>query len=151
MTNNDLRAIDAPLRDLTDNALARPLPAGLVGARVGIIAAAHDLLAIPESSLASDWPWTGESQADIRYGAYRAAEALELAEVEARAVLAASDAGDTLAGETRAARIIGPSTAARWDLHGLLLPLDEALLDAAPGGEEWTIRLTVGHVIEGQR
>lgn len=62
MTNNDLRAIDAPLRDLTDNALARPLPAGLVGAREDIIAAAHDLLAIPESSLASDWPMWSRPQ-----------------------------------------------------------------------------------------
>ena len=34
--------------------------------------------------------------------------------------------------ERRAAGSIGPTTAARWDLHGLLMPLDDALLDADP-------------------
>jgi hypothetical protein len=138
--------LDAPLLELTDSALARPLPAALARARTAVVEAAQDLLAIPEASLTSRWTWIGGSEEEVRYGAYRAAEALEAAEIEARAAVAASG-GD----RPRAARIIGPSTAARWDLHGLLLPLDNEVLDADPGGGEWTIRLVMGHVISSQR
>jgi DinB family protein len=138
--------LDAPLLELTPSALARPLPSALARARTAIVAAAHDLLAIPEASLTRPWAWIGGSEEEVRYGAYRAAEALEATEMEARAAVAASGAD-----RPRAARIIGPSTAARWDLHGLLLPLDDDLLDADPGGGEWTIRLVLGHVIGSQR
>jgi hypothetical protein len=31
------------------------------------------------------------------------------------------------------------------------MPLEDALLDADPGGGEWSIRLTMGHIIGGQR
>jgi hypothetical protein len=137
---------DAPLIEHTDPSLARPLPAALVGARADVIAAARDLLAIPEAALTRPWAWIGGSEEEIRYGAYRGAEALEEAEVEARTAAAGADAT-----ERRAARSIGPATAARWDLHGLLLPLDEGLLDADPGGGEWSIRLVAGHTIGGQR
>lgn len=138
--------VDAPLLEHTDDALARPLPAGLHAARRDVLAAARDLLTIPESALTRPWAWKGGSEEEVRYGAYRAAEALELGEIEGRTRMAADESA-----ETQAARIIGPSTAARWDLHGVLLPLDDALLDADPGGGEWTIRLTLGHVISGQR
>ena len=139
-------ALDAPLIDHTDDADARPLPVGLLRARTDVIAAATDLLAIPEAALTRPWPWIGGSEEEVRYGAYRAAEALEAAEVEARAGVAEADAG-----ETRAARIVGLATAARWDLHGLVLPLDERLLSADPGGGEWPVRVVLGHVIAGQR
>ena len=82
----------------------------------------------------------------MRYGAYRAAEALELAELEARTL-----AAPTMAQEPRAALLVGPATAARWDLYGLLLPLGDSLLDADPGGGEWSIRLVMGHIIASQR
>ncbi len=112
-----------------------------------MMAAAHDLLAIPEAALAGPWAWKGGGgEEEVRYGAYRAAEALEQAEIEARALTSEADPG-----ERQAARIIGPATAARWDLHGLLVPLDEALLDADPGGGEWSVRLAIGHTIAGQR
>jgi hypothetical protein len=111
-----------------------------------VVAAARDFLAIPEAGLTRPWAWIGGSEEEVRYGAYRAAEALEEAEIEARAIASAADAA-----ERQTARIVGLSTAARWDLHGLLLPLDERLLDADPGGGEWTVRLTLGHVIGGQR
>jgi hypothetical protein len=138
--------LDAPLLERTDPSLARPLPPALVGARADVIAAARDLLAIPEAALARPWAWIGGGEDEVRYGAYRAAEALELAEIDARAAASAQDAG-----ERDAARVIGPSTAARWDLHGLLVPLDDELLDADPGGGEWSIRLVLGHIIGGQR
>lgn len=143
MTND---TIDAPLLELTDPSLARPLPAALVTARTDILAAARDLAAIPEATVALPWTWIAGGESEVRYGAYRAAEALEQAEVEARALTAPHEAS-----ESRAARIVGPSTAARWDLHGLLLPLADELLDADPGGGEWSVRLVMGHVIAGQR
>jgi DinB superfamily len=143
MTHTNL---DAPLIERTDDALARPLPAALAGARSDALAAARGLLSIPETSLTRPWTWIGGSEEEARYGAYRAAEALEQAESEGRAMAAGRDA-DAL----RATRIVGPSTAARWDLHGLLLPIDDRLLDADPGGGEWSIRLVLGHVIGSQR
>jgi hypothetical protein len=140
------QTVDAPLLEHTDSALARPLPSALAGARADLIAAAQDIMAIPESTLTRPWTWIGGSEEEVRYGAYRAAEALEQAEIEARAAASAADAT-----EGRAARIIGPATAARWDLHGLMLPLDGGWLDADPGNDEWTVRLTMGHIISGQR
>jgi len=137
---------DAPLLANTDSALARPLPAALAGARADLLVAAYDLLAIPETALTLPWTWIGGSEQEVRYGAYRAAEALEEAEIEARTAASVADAS-----ERRAARLIGPSSAARWDLHGLLLPLDDGLLDADPGDGEWSIRLVLGHTISGQR
>jgi hypothetical protein len=138
--------LDAPLLAHTDDALARPLPEGIVRAREGITAAVRDVLALPEAALVRPWMWRRDGQEEVRYGAYRAAEALEAAEIEARLAVSAGDATDG-----RAARIIGPATAARWDLHGLLVPLDDAMLDADPGNGEWSIRLVLGHVIGGQR
>ena len=83
MTNLPL---DAPLLDDTDPALARPLPEALVAARADVVATARDLLAIPEAALARPWGWIGGSEDEVRYGAYRAAEALEEAEIDARAL-----------------------------------------------------------------
>ena len=138
--------LDAPLLENTDASLVRPMPVALAAARADVLEAAGDLLAIPESALTRPWSWIGGSEEEVRYGAYRAAEALERAEIEVRTSTASADAR-----ETRAARIIGPSTAARWDLHGLLVSLDDRLLDADPGGGEWSIRLVLGHVISSQR
>jgi hypothetical protein len=142
----DDETLDAPLLEQTDPAFARPLPPVLAGARADVIAAARDLLAIPERSLTEPWSWIGGSEEELRYGAYRAAEALEEAEIAARTAVAEADPR-----ERRSARIVGPSTAARWDLHGLLLPLDEPFLDADPGAGEWTVRLVLGHIIASQR
>ena len=137
---------DAPLLAFTDDALARPLPGALARARADARAAAGEVLRIPEAALTRPWGWIGGSEEEARYGAYRASEALEAAEIEARAIVAAADAGDT-----RAARIVGPATAARWDLLGLILPCTEADIDADPEGGEWTIRQVLGHVVSSQR
>ncbi|MEO6208045.1 MAG: DinB family protein [Candidatus Limnocylindrales bacterium] len=138
--------IDALLLELTDPSLARPLPPAIATARTDIFAAARDLLAIPEAALELPWTWIAGGESEVRYGAYRAVEALEQAEIQARTLATPADAH-----ERRAAGIVGPSTAARWDLHGLLLPLADELLDADPGGAEWSIRLVMGHLIAGQR
>jgi len=138
--------LDAPLLQHTDPALARPLAPPLAGARSDVIAAAREVLAIPEAALELPWGWIGGSEYEVRYGAYRAAEALELAEIEARVLVARTEPRERVA-----ARLIGPATAARWDLHGLLLPLGEGLLDADPGDEQWPVRLVIGHIISSQR
>ncbi|MGH8925987.1 MAG: DinB family protein [Acidimicrobiia bacterium] len=140
------RPLDAPLIERTDPALSRPLLATLISARSNVLAAGKALLDLPESSLGGEWKWIGGSEQEVRYGAYRAAEALEGAETAARLILSSGEPA-----ETQASRIIGPATAARWDLHGLLFAIDEKALDSEPGGEEWTIRLTMGHIISGQR
>lgn len=145
-THNRTDPLDAPLIERTDPALARPLPEALTQARRDVLAAAGLLLEVPESSLGKEWLWIGGSDQEVRYGAYRAAEALEAVEAVARNVVA-RDGAD----ETQAAWIIGPATSARWDLHGLLMSISESALDAEPGGEEWTIRLVMGHIISGQR
>jgi DinB superfamily len=138
--------LDAPLLERTDDSLARPLPTALQRARSDVVAAARELLTIPEGALTRPWTWIGGSEEEVRYGAYRAAEALETAEIEARSIVAARDTN-----APQATSIVGPSTAARWDLHGLLLPLDAQMLDADPGSGEWSIRLVLGHVIASQR
>ena len=119
-------------------------PAVLV-ARAALAEAATDFLAVPDSALAAAWPWRDEA-ADVRYGLYRAIEALD--EAGAGVARALSEAGVERA---PAAGRIAASTAARWDLHGLLAGLASEDLDADPGGGEWTIRQTLGHIVLSQR
>jgi hypothetical protein len=130
----------------TSEDLARPLPVAIRGARADLQAIVSDILAIPESALERDWPWIGGGEEAVRYAIFRCYELLERAEVEASRTVRADgrDAG-------LAAAIIAPATAARWDLHGLLAPLSDADIDADPGGGEWSIRQTLGHVVNGQR
>lgn len=137
---------DLPLFEHTRDIGPRPIPDALRHARSQILAAVGDLLAIPEGALPKPWSWKDGSEEEVRYAAYRAAEALEYAERAARRAVF-----DAERHETEAARIIAPATAARWDLHGLLAPLDDATIDADPPGEDWSIRLVLGHVISGQR
>ncbi len=137
---------DAPLLRHTDPVLARPLPAAVHDARTELAELVADMLAVPEAALERPWPWTGASEADVRYGLYRAFEILERAGIDAARNLAGrgGDAG-------LAAALVAPAGAARWDLHGLLAPLTETDIDADPGGGEWTIRLTLGHIVNSQR
>jgi len=137
---------DAPLLRHTNPDLARPLPAALLDARKDLPAIVADILAVPETALERDWEWTGGGEADVRYGIYRLHELLERAGVDAARALAGSNGDGGLA-----AAIISPSAAARWDLHGVLAPLTDVEIDADPGGGEWSIRRTLGHVVNGQR
>lgn len=139
-------ALDAPLLHRTDPALRRPLPAAIAESRLVLPPIVADILAIPESSLERPWVWIGGSQEEVRYGAYRVHELFERAEVGARRALTHRSVDGGLA-----AALIAPAGAARWDLHGVLAPLSTADLDADPGRGEWSIRRTMGHVINGQR
>ncbi len=132
----------------TDDRLARPIPAALLAARRDVLAAAHDLTTIRDTALARRWAWTGESEEgeEVRYGFYRIAETFELAEIDAAGALRGAGVA-----RGRSAERVAPATAATWDLHGLLFPLPAETWDADPGGDEWTVRRTMGHVIGGQR
>lgn len=137
---------DAELLDNTDTALARPLPAAIHEARADVHALEGELLAIPESALGREWAWIGGGDEEVRYAFYRVLELFERAEIDAARVLATAGRDGGLA-----AALIAPAAAARWDLHGLLAPISDAELDGDPGGEEWSIRRTLGHVVNGQR
>ena len=139
--------IDAPFFELTADLPTRPLPSTLATARDDVLAAARDLLAIPEAALPKPWAWKGGSEEEVRYGAYRAAELMEGAELEARRLMAPLEADGTAGGtahRTDDLRHAGTSTAC-------CSRSTTRLLDADPGGGEWTIRLTLGHIISGQR
>jgi hypothetical protein len=138
--------LDAELLDNTDPSLARPLPAAIHEARADLPAIVADILAIPEPALGTEWPWIGGGEEEVRYGAYRVHELFERAQVDASRALAAAGRDGGLA-----AALIAPADAARWDLHGLLVPLTDAQIDADPGAGEWSIRQTLGHLVSGQR
>ena len=135
-----------PLRQLVDPGYARPLPAALATGRRDLLAAVRELRAITDADLIRPWPWKGGSEEELRYGFYRIAESFELAGIEAQAKLRSAGVA-----RGKTADRIAPVTAARWDLQGLLLTLPDATWDADPGGEEWTIRRTMAHVIQSQR
>ena len=101
------------------------------------------LAALHDEQLIYQWMW-GEHHADIRYGFYRVLEMVEGAASAARLALAAQPSSE-------AREAVGAAAAARWGLHGVLATLDDADLDADPGGGEWTIRRTMGHIINSQR
>src|SRR5512132_295174 len=103
---------DAPLLRHTDDELARPLPDAIRDTRAMLPAIVADILAIPESALPRDWEWIGGGEGDVRYGIYRLHELFERAEIAASRQLGRSGRDGGFA-----AAIIGPATAARWDLH----------------------------------
>jgi hypothetical protein len=103
-------------------------------------AALRALGGIPDGALTAPWRWRGR-EGHVRGGFYRCFELIEQA-------IVAVESGTGRRPE--AARILAFTAAARWDLHGLLLPLADALLDADPGAGEWTLRAALGHVINVQ-
>jgi hypothetical protein len=135
-----------PLVQFTDDIVERPIPGALNAARRDVLAAVHDLATITDADMEKSWAWKGDSEYELRYAFYRISEEFERAGIDAAAVLrtAAVERG-------RAADLIAPATAARWELHGLLIQLPDAAWDTKPGGEEWTVRETVGHIIGSQR
>jgi len=121
------------------------VPPGVLAIRAAITAATSDLLAIPDASLGAGWRWQ-DDEADIRYGLYRAFEAIEAAGAEVARVLR-----ETGALRSAAAEVMSAATTARWELHGLLAGLDDPTLDRHPGAGEWTTRETLAHIVNGQR
>lgn len=81
---------------------------------------------------------------EVRYAFYRIYEVLEGAASQVRT---ASRSGPPPA----AISSLAGAVAARWDLAGALAGATDEDLDRDPGGGEWTLRQTLGHVINGQR
>jgi DinB family protein len=143
---------------LTELATVPPIPlhGALPGARASVRRIAASLLAVPDEKLDSDWRWrvTDTDDVELRDGFYAIHEHLE----RATGAIAVGRAGtvdddDGLAGDVPlgpAVPALGAMTAARWDLHGVLTPLPDEVLDADPGGGEWTVRQTLGHILGSQ-
>ena len=132
---------------------AVPLHPAVTAARAPLAAVIADLLAIPDEALERHWTWLPSDidELDVRYGLYRVHERFESA-------IAAITTGRSDGGAGRAGGTIGPAipplramAAARWELHGALAALSPADWDADPGGGEWTVRQTLGHIIGSQR
>jgi hypothetical protein len=124
------------------------LAPSIVAARALVENLGRGLLEIDDDRLEAVWPWPGADRdvdVDVRTGFYHLYELLEIARAEAIAAVAEGELAP--AGTRRGSA----STAARWSLHGLLLPLADADLDRDPGGGEWPIRETLGHVLSSQR
>lgn len=124
---------------------ALQIASALVAMRGDLAAATADLRAIPDAALETGWPWR-DDEADVRYGLYRALEAIEEAGAEVARILRGVSATRTPGAER-----IAPVTIARWDLQGLLASMDDATLDRHPGGGEWTARQALGHIVASQR
>jgi hypothetical protein len=128
---------------------ATPRHPAVPAARPVLGGAVADLLTVPDETLKTPWRWRATDPVDneLRYGAYRIVERLEEA-IRAIELARGSGAGAAIGPAIPA---LGVMAAARWDLHGVLAPLPSDVFDADPGGGEWTIRRTVGHVIGSQR
>jgi hypothetical protein len=137
-----------PLDELT-TAPRIPIAAAVRRARADIRAAVADALAVPDEALERPWRWRAGDPHDLdaRYGLYRLHERLEEA-IAAVARRRASDGGDP-AGP--GVELLAASGTARWELHGALAGLSATDWDADPGGGEWTVRRTLGHVVASQR
>lgn len=147
--SGSLPAMNDPLLELTPGP-SIPIAPAILAARRGLDAAVGSLLAVPDGVLEAPWTWRpgDPGAADVRYGFYRVHERIEEA-------IAAIVRGRAAVGEGPdvgpAVPILAAATAARWELHGALAGLSAADLDADPGGGEWTVRQTLGHIVGGQR
>jgi hypothetical protein len=137
-----------PLVKYTQDIPERLIPEALLAARRDVMAAVADLATIRDADLEKVWAWKGDGWDDneLRYGFYRIYEDFERAGIDAAAALRTKGQE-----RGRAADVIAPATAARWDLQGILVQLPDAAWDADPGDEQWTVRQTLGHVIGAQR
>jgi uncharacterized damage-inducible protein DinB len=119
------------------------LDPSLVRARTAFRTTLDVMARISDDRLTSAWTWDDHA-VDVRYGFYRVLELLESATSETSRALSTSPSSE-------ARDAVGEAAAARWELHGVLATLSDDDLDADPGGGEWTVRQTMGHIIGGQR
>jgi DinB superfamily len=141
--------MDDPLVELTPGP-AIPVAPVLRRSRDALVDAWSALAPVSDTVLELAWPWRAgdELDADIRYGFYRIHERLEEAVAGiARGRLVSGEGPDV--GPT--VPILASSTAARWELRAAVAALGDADLDRDPGGGEWTVRQTLGHIVNSQR
>jgi uncharacterized damage-inducible protein DinB len=117
----------------------------VMAARASMKRISEALASVPDAAMERPWRWQ-DDDADVRYGAYRCYELIEGAGFAVARRLAAGAYRSTAAQP-----IVAAATAARWDLHGILVPLGDDDLDRDPGGGEWTLRQTLGHIVNVQR
>ena len=129
---------------------ATPLHPGVLAARAPLARVVADLLAVPDGTLDGPWRWrpTDTDDMELRYGFYAIHEDLERA-IGAIVVGRAGASGDAAA-MGPAVPALGAMAEARWDLHGVLAGLAAETWDADPGGGEWTVRQTMGHILGAQ-
>ncbi len=129
---------------------AVPLHPAVVAARAPLAAVVADLRAIPDETLERRWRWLPSDidELDVRYGLYRVHERLESA---IAAIVTGRGDGGSGAQSGPAIPALQAMAVARWELHGALAGLSAADWDADPGGGEWTVRQTLGHIIGSQR
>jgi hypothetical protein len=137
-----------PLTELATVPAVQLHPA-VLAARSQLAVMVDELLAVADSTLDRPWRWRSMDHEDeeVRYGFYRIHERLE--EAVGTIVVGRSEAPPDPIGPAIPA--LGAMAAARWELHGALVPLSADDWDADPGGGEWTIRQAIGHIISGQR
>src|SRR5678815_1347951 len=103
----------------------------LLKAREALDEAARDLLAVPDGTLERTWRWR-DRNADVRYGPFRAIEAVEEASGTTEGILA--NLGAT---RSTAALRSGPASAARGGLSGGLVVFEGATLERVAKDGEW--------------
>lgn len=120
------------------------LDPALIRARSAFHPALAAMAEITDDQLPYQWMWQGH-EADIRYSFYLGAwEVLARAAAEATRALANAPTSEAI-------DAVAATTAARWQLQGVLHTLSDADLDADPGNGEWTIRRTLQHTVNSQR
>ena len=99
------------------------------------------LAAYADPAMAEPWTWPGRGDAplEVRDAHWRCVEAEQSALVEAPAPA------------TEAEAVLAEAQAAWGDFRGLLAGLPDALLDAPPGGGEWTLRQVFAHTLLTER
>lgn len=91
---------------------------------------------LPDEALEHAWTWR-DRQTRVRYALYRSLEEEQEALVRARAEWE----------PTEAERILALAQRAFGDLRGLLVGIDEQLLDRAPAEGQWPLRLVLRHAL----
>lgn len=140
-----------PLIDLA-TVPSTPIHPAVVAARVPLTRLVADLLAVRDSTLDGPWRWrpTDADDLELRYGFYAIHEGLERAVGAIMVGRAGTSSIGGVGSLGPAVPALGAMAEARWDLHGVLAGLDAATWDAEPGGGEWTLRQTMGHILSGQ-
>jgi len=101
-------------------------------------AAVHQLAHLPDARLSEPWEWRGRV-GDVRDALYVSLQEEQVALAHARPP------------HTEAERILILAERARGDLSGLLVGLDDTLLDADPGDGEWPLREVLAHILRTER
>jgi hypothetical protein len=130
---------------------AVPLHPAVIATREPLFAIVAGLLAIADEALEHRWRWLPSDidDLDVRYGLYRVHESLESAIAAITTGRGGGGGGGVPVGP--AIPPLEAAAVARWELHGVLAGLSAADWDADPGGGEWTVRQTLGHIISSQR